>query len=108
MLWTRLVLLLLLSALHSASTAQTRFLSGTVLWATESPAVGLQMDLLDQSGNSRARVYTNPAGRFAFYGISGHPRDYSLRVSHQSQVLHTSALSNFGIGARLPPIAVER
>ena len=84
------------------------FVWGDVRWSTGYPANGLEVRLI--RNNTAAiiqRAYTNPAGRYAFYGIAGQPSDYSLQVYTGNRMRGWKGVPNLPIGGKAPDIIVN-
>jgi len=102
------IVVTLFSTVLSESAAEAPFVWGTVRWSTRSLASALKVDLVGSDGAVRATSYTNPTGRYAFFGISGQPPQYSLRVYYRDTLLTTKKVPNIPIGGRVPDVVVSR
>ena len=95
--------LLLLAA---AAPAQKLFLWGDVNWQSGVPANGLEIRLL-KGTNIRARAYTNPAGRYAFFDQAGAPAEYILQVLSAGKLLKQAPVGpQVGVGGRVANVVV--
>jgi hypothetical protein len=84
------------------------FVWGDVRWSTGYPAIGLEVRLIRNSTNAIVRrSYTNPAGRYAFYGIAGRPSDYSLHVYTGNSMRGGIRVPNLPIGGKVRDIIVN-
>jgi hypothetical protein len=85
----------------AAAPAQKVFLWGNLRYHSGNPASGLEIHLL-KGGSQRAKAYSNPAGRYAFFGQEGSPADYTLQVLHRQM-----AVSKVPVGGQVPDIVVD-
>jgi len=103
-----LIVATLFSVVLNESFAEPPFVWGTVRWSTRSPASALKVDLVGPDGAVSATAYTNPTGRYVFFGIRGQPPQYSLRVYYRDTLLTTKRVPNISIGGRVPDVVVSR
>ena len=82
------------------------FAWGHIVWATGTPAAGLEVRLI-RRGSVRAKAFTNQAGNFTFFDIRGNPSDYHLEVFSGQRRLKRVPIPNAPPGQKLPDMVVQ-
>jgi hypothetical protein len=107
-LFARSVLLLIpLAIISQNSYGQSVSIWGNVLWATGSPAIGVEVKLVRNDKTLSVAAYTNQAGRYAFFGIKGKPADYTLMVYYRDKLLRQEAVHDLRNRNQVPDIIIS-
>lgn len=90
-----------------AAAAQTApFLSGRVTWSSGVPAQGLAVQLR-RGGETVASTFSDSTGYFAFHGVPGQPREYTLDIVASGGVIATVTVGDLPAGSALPAIILQ-
>jgi hypothetical protein len=82
--------------------AQSLFLWGNVKWASNNPAIGIEIRLVRDDKQVRSTVYTDRTGSYAFFGIEGRPSDYVVVAYSRGSVIGQIRVPAISVGGQVP------